>query len=281
MFEGSLGAVVFGLASALSWGAGDFSGGMASKRAPLLGVILLGHAVGLVLLIGLALLWAEQIPASADMAWGAAAGLAGVLGIAALYRGLAVGRMGLVAPVSAVLTAAIPVVFGTLIEGLPGVLKLAGFALALVGVWLIAGAGEDAHGRDGLGLALLAGGGFGLFFILIHRAGASATFWPLAAARSASVLLILAMVLARRNSIWAPPRRALPLVLLSGMLDVGGNAFLVLAGQAGRLDVAAILSSLYPASTVLLATLLLGERVSRVQAAGIAAVLAAIALIAS
>src|SRR5215212_3600767 len=102
MFEGSLGAVVFGLASALSWGAGDFSGGLVSKRAPILGVILLGHAIGLALLVGLALAWGERLPTSLDMIWGAAAGLAGVLGIAALYRGLAVGRMGLVAPVSAV-----------------------------------------------------------------------------------------------------------------------------------------------------------------------------------
>lgn len=181
---------------------------------------------------------------------------------------------------SAVLTAAIPVLFAALIEGLPGALKIAGFALALLGVWLIAWVGSTAGGRAGLGLALLAGGGFGAFFILIHQSSTTATFWPLAAARVASLLLILIVVLLRRRAA-LPSRRVLPLVLLSGALDVGGNAFFVLAGQAGRLDVAAILSSMYPASTVLLAGLVLGERVTRARAAGIVAVLAAIALIAA
>jgi drug/metabolite transporter (DMT)-like permease len=255
MFGGELAAVVFGLASALSWGAGDFSGGLASKRAPVFGVMLFGHAAGLVLLLGLALLWYEPLPPVADLGWGFAAGFSGAIGSAAL-----------------------PVLFGALVEGLPGALKLAGFGLAIVGGWLIAGTGGKAGGRAGLALALLAGGGFGGFFILIHRAGATATFWPLAAARLASLLFVAAVLLRRRQD---TPRRALPLALLSGVLDVGGNAFFVLAGQAGRLDVAAILASMYPATTVLLAGLLLGERVTRAQAAGIAVVLAAIALIAA
>jgi drug/metabolite transporter (DMT)-like permease len=280
MIVRELAAVVFGLASALSWGAGDFSGGLASKRAPLFGVILLGHGIGLALVVVMALLWREPLPAGADLGWGAVAGISGVAGLAALYRGLAVGRMGVVAPVSALVTAALPVLFGALIEGLPGRLKLAGFALALVGIWLIAGTGDAADGRDGLGMALLAGAGFGAFFILIHQGSTTATFWPLAAARVASVMLILSVVLLRRRA-WAPPRLTVPLVLLSGTLDVGGNAFFVLAGQAGRLDVAAVLSSMYPASTVLLATLLLGERMTRAHAVGVLAVLAAIALIAA
>jgi drug/metabolite transporter (DMT)-like permease len=278
VFGGELAAVVFGLASALSWGAGDFSGGLVSKRAPVFGVMLLGHAAGLVLLLGLALLWYEPLPPVADLGWGFAAGFSGAIGIAALYRALAVGRMGLVAPVSAVLSAALPVLYVALVEGLPGALKLAGFGLAIVGGWLIAGTGGEAGGRAGLGLALLAGGGFGGFFILIHRAGETAIFWPLAAARLASLLFVVAVLLRRPQD---TARRTLPLALLSGVLDVGGNAFFVLAGQAGRLDVAAILASMYPATTVLLAGLLLGERVTRAQATGIAVVLAAIALIAA
>src|SRR5262249_12411335 len=230
--------------------------------------------------IGLALLWGEPLASAADLGWGVAAGLSGVLGVAALYRGLAGGKMGVVAPVSAVLTAAIPVLFGALAAGLPGTSHPAALRPGLVGRWLIGGTSDGEGGRDGLGMALLAGAGFGGFFILIHRASQTATFWPLTAARTASLLLMLAVVLLRRRA-WAPPRLALPLVLLSGALDVGGNAFFVLAGQAGRLDVAAILSSMYPASTVLLAALVLGERVTRPQAAGIAAVLAAIALIAA
>jgi len=277
---GEFAAVVFGLASALSWGAGDFSGGMATKRAPVFGVLAIGHGFGLALLLGLALLWGEPSPATADVAWGLAAGLCGMVGLAALYRALAVGQMGVVAPVSAVLTAAIPALFSVATEGLPGALTLAGFGLALLGVWLVAGAGVPEGGRGGLGLALLAGCSFGTFFILLNRAGASTVFWPLAAARSSSLAVVLPIALGRRQLGRLAPR-SLALALLAGALDVAGNAFFVLATQAGRLDVAAILSSMYPASTVLLAGVVLGERVTRVQAVGIAAVLAAITLIAA
>lgn len=283
MFGGDLAAVSFGLASALSWGAGDFSGGLATKRAPVFAVLAVGHGAGLLLLIVLALVWGEPLPPAAHLGWGLAAGLAGAVGLASLYRALAVGQMGMVAPVSAVLTAALPAVFSMLTEGMPGALKLTGFGLALLGIWLVAGAGAAGGARHGLGLALLAGCGFGIFFILLHRAGANAVFWPLAAARVGSLGLVLPVALGGKDLslYYRPDMRLLAPVLLSGVLDVAGNGFFVLAGQAGRLDVAAILSSLYPASTVLLASLLLGERVRRVQVAGIAAALVAIALIAS
>jgi len=280
MLGGEFAAVVFGLASALSWGAGDFSGGLATKRAPVFGVLAIGHAVGLLLLVALALVWGESLPSATYLGWGLAAGLAGAVGLASLYRALAVGQMGMVAPVSAVLTATLPALFGMLTEGMPGALKLVGFGLALLGMWLIARTGASVGARAGLGLALLSGCGFGTFFILVHRAGASAVFWPLAAARIGSLGLVLPIALGRRQ-FPQPERRVLVPVLLAGALDVAGNAFFVLAGQAGRLDVAAILASLYPASTVLLAALLLGERVMRVQVVGIVAALTAIALIAS
>jgi drug/metabolite transporter (DMT)-like permease len=279
VFGGELAAVAFGLASALTWGAGDFSGGLATKRAPVFGVLAAGQLCGLALLFSLALLWGEA-PLSADaFGWGVAAGLCGMFGLWALYRALAVGQMGVVAPVSAVLTAAIPVLFSAATEGLPGALTLLGFSLALLGVWLLAGAGTSKGGRGGLGLALLAGCGFGAFFILIDRASTNAIFWPLVAARCGSLAVVLPIALARRQ-IGQLARRTLGLALLSGALDVAGNAFFVLATQSGRLDVAAILSSMYPASTVLLASALLGERVTRAQAIGIVAVLAAITLIA-
>ncbi|MBK9715660.1 MAG: DMT family transporter [Kouleothrix sp.] len=280
MLGGDTAAVVFGLASALSWGAGDFSGGLATKRAPVFGVLAIGHTVGLLLLIVLALVWGEPLPAAADLGWGLAAGLAGAVGLAALYRALAIGQMGMVAPLSAVLTAALPALFGVLSDGLPGARTLAGFGLALLAIWLVAGTGAARGARDGLGLAVLAGCAFGLFFILVHRAGASAVFWPLVAARIGSLGLVLPIAIGRRQLL-GPDRQLLVPVLLSGALDVAGNACFVLAGQAGRLDVAAILASLYPASTVLLAALLLGERVLRVQVVGIVAALAAIALIAT
>jgi drug/metabolite transporter (DMT)-like permease len=275
----SLAAVLFGLASAASWGAGDFTGGLASKRSPVLGVLVLGQAAGVTLIVATALLLREAAPTPAALAWGVAAGGAGAVGLAALYRGLAVGRMAVVAPVSAVLSAALPVLWSALSEGMPPASKLAGFALALAGIWLVARAGPAGGGREGLALALLAGCGFGGFLVLMHRGAQGGTFWPLAAARGTSLALALVAALARRRA-WAPARFAAPLVLLSGVLDAGGNAFFVLATQAGRLDVAAVLSSMYPASTVLLAAGLLRERVSRPQGAGIAAVLGAIVLIA-
>jgi drug/metabolite transporter (DMT)-like permease len=282
--QADLAAVLLGLASAISWGAGDFSGGLASRRAPLLGVLAVGQGAGTLLVAALAIATREPAPAPGTVAWAVAAGASGAVGLAALYRGLAVGRMAIVAPVSAVLSAAIPVAFGALGEGIPPGAKVAGFALALAGIWLVASAGEPggpgpAGARGGLGLALVAGAGFGGFLVLMDRGAEGGTFWPLAAARATSFALALGVAVARRRR-WVPAREAWPLVLLSGALDAGGNACFVLAAQAGRLDVAAVLSSMYPASTVALAALLLGERVSRRQGAGIAAVLGAIALIA-
>jgi drug/metabolite transporter (DMT)-like permease len=275
----SVAAVLLGVASAASWGAGDFTGGLASKRSPVLGVLVLGQATGVALIAAMAVLLAEGRPAVTGLAWGAAAGAAGTVGLGALYRALAVGRMAIAAPVSAVLAAAIPVVWGAATEGVPPASKLAGFALALAGIWLIARAGPADGDRRGLPLALLAGCGFGGFLVLMDRGAEGGTFWPLAAARATAMALAFLAALARGRP-WIPAPSAVPLIALSGALDAGGNAFFVLATQAGRLDVAAVLSSMYPASTVLLAALLLRERVSRPQGAGIAAVLGAIALIA-
>lgn len=275
----SLTAVLLGLASAASWGAGDFSGGLASRRAPVFGVLVLGQLAGTTLVATTALVLGEVAPPAAALAWAVAAGASGAVGLAALYRGLAVGRMAVVAPVSAVLSAAIPVAWGMAQEGLPPASKLGGFGLALAGIWLVARSGEIGEGRAGLGLAILAGCGFGGFLVLMDRGAQGGTFWPLAAARGTSLALALGIALARRRA-WVPGRAAVPLVVLSGVFDAGGNACFVLAAQAGRLDVASVLSSMYPASTVLLAALLLRERVTRPQGAGVAAVLAAIALIA-
>lgn len=245
----------------------------------MLGVLVLVQATGVTLIAATALALGEATPAPGALGWAVGAGAAGAVGLAALYRGLAVGRMAMVAPVSAVLCAALPVAWGALAEGIPPASKVAGFALALAGIWLVARGGPAGEGRGGLGLALLAGFGFGAFLVLMARGAQGGTFWPLAAARGTSLVLALALALARRRP-FAPARAALPLVLLTGALDAGGNAFFVLASQAGRLDVAAVLSSMYPATTVALAAALLRERVSRPQGAGIAAVLGAIALIA-
>ena len=274
-------SVGFGLASAASWGAGDFSGGLASRRAHVLGVVVVSQAVGLGILLALAIVQSQPLPPLVKLAWGSAAGLSGAVGLVALYRALAIGVMGAVAPVTAVLAAALPVLFGALSEGLPSMVKLAGFGLALAGVWTLSRPEGPAGRPEGLGLALLAGLGFGGFFILIDQARDVALVWPLVSARATSSILTLSIALAGRRRAWLPPRGLLPLVLLAGILDVGGNAFFVLAAQAGRLDVSAVLASLYPAATVVLARVVLKERVTRARALGITAALVAIPLIAA
>lgn len=277
-------AVAYGLASAAVWGAGDFSGGLATKKGNVYVVVTLSQLVGLACLLALALLLEGALPPARDLLFGALAGLAGVIGVLALYTGLAQGRMGVVAPMTAVLTAAIPVVVGISAEGVPSLWVLAGFALALTAVWLLSGGGKaDGIRRDELGLALLAGLGFAFFFVFIDQISIGVVFWPLTAARLASVLLLLLFILGRR---WwggvrpaSLPRSLLPIIALSGILDSGGNYFFALATQSGRLDIAAVLASLYPASTVLLALLVLKETLGPRQWLGVAVALVALILI--
>ena len=274
----ALATVIFGLAASLCWGSGDFSGGLASRRANASSVVTVAYAVGFVLLVALALIWRESFPSPLDMVWGGLAGLAGATGLISFYSALSIGRMGIAAPVSAVLTATLPVLFSSFTEGLPSLLQLGGFVLALLAIGLISRP-EQAKGRpEGIGLALLAGCGFGCFFILISRVSHTATFWPLAVARFSSVLLLLVVLLIRQQPL-LPRITVAPLTLLAGILDATGNAFFVLATHAGRLDVAAVLSSFYPAATVLLATLVLRERMTRTQSIGILLALVAVPLI--
>ena len=242
-----------------------------------------GYTVGFVLLLVLALIWREPFPAPVDLFWGGLAGLAGALGLIAFYTALASGKMGIAAPVSAILTAMLPVLFSALTAGLPGPLRLGGFVLALLAIALISRPDHATEERpQGIGLAVLAGVAFGCFFVLISRVGPGATFWPLAVARLTSVVSLLLVMLLRRQQtrqLLSGVRRVAPLVLLAGTLDAMGNVFFVLAAHTGRLDVAAILSSLYPAATVLLAAVVLRERVTRIQTVGILLVLLAVPLI--
>jgi drug/metabolite transporter (DMT)-like permease len=270
--------VLFGLAASLCWGSGDFSGGLASRRTNATSVVIAAYAVGLVLMVILALIWQEQLPSLQDILWGGLAGFAGGLGLITFYSALAIGRMGIAAPVSAVLTAGIPVIFSAFTAGLPGLLQLGGFVLALLAIVLISRPERTKGSPEGIWLALLSGCGFGCFFILISRVSHAETFWPLAIARFSSVLLLLVVAWMRRQQ---PLSRTMvtPLVLLAGILDALGNAFFVLAAHTGRLDIAAVLSSLYPAATVLLATIVLRERMTRIQAIGILVALVSVPLI--
>jgi drug/metabolite transporter (DMT)-like permease len=270
--------VALGLAASLSWGSGDFNGGLATRRANVLSVVIAAYVLGFALLVALALIWTEPFPSALDLIWGTVAGLAGAVGLAAFYQALAVGRMGITAPIVAVLASILPVIFSAFFIGLPSLIQLTGFVLALIAVWFISRP-EKAVGRpEGLGLALLAGLGFGGFFILIDQVSPHAIFWPLAAARLSSIIFLLAIALIRRQAV-LPKKNTFTFVLLAGTLDVAGNAFFVLAIHSGRLDVAAVLSSLYPAVTVILASIFLKERVTRFQAIGILLALIAIPLI--
>jgi drug/metabolite transporter (DMT)-like permease len=275
-----LSVVFFGLLSAASWGAGDFSGGLASKRSDVYNVVAFSQMFGVTLLMALAILFSEAMPSAGDMLLGAIAGIFGALGLVALYAGLAGGRMGVVAPVTAVVTAAVPVIFSIFLEGLPAGRQMAGFGLAFIAVWLLSYAGHGAvfQVKD-LALPVASGLGFGVFLLLIGRASQSAILWPLVAARLASISLILVLA-ARLRRLALPASTQLPLIALAGILDAGGNAFFALAARAGRLDIAAILASLYPAITVLLAWLILGERLIWRQWLGLIASLAAVFLIA-
>lgn len=277
---GELSTILFGLLSALTWGAGDFCGGLSSKRAHAYTVVLVAEFVGALLLAALAVIFGEPLPGLALLVWAGAGGIVGAVGLLALYSGLSAGHMGIVAPLSAVIAGVVPITATLLTEGWPTGPQIAGFLVALAAVWLLAGGAGRSISRHELGYAAAAGLGFGLYFVLVDQATASgAVFWNLAFARSMGGLVLLAIVLATRRPV-LPPRDVLPLNVTAGVLDAGGNLFFALAALAGRLDVAAILSSLYPGTTVLLAWAVLGERLNRPQAVGVVAALLAIVLIA-
>lgn len=278
MSAGTIEASGLSLAAAVSWGGGDFAGGLATKRASVFRVVSVAHGCGLFATLAMAWLTGESIPPRVDLFWGACAGFAGAFGIAALYKALAIGRMSVVAPVASVVTAVLPLLVGIRTEGLPDRIQLLGFALALVSIWLVARPNEHLESQRGLGLATLAGVMFGLFLVAGKQAGHHGVFWPLVAARLVSTTLMLSIIAISPRSL-EPLRRVFWPTVLSGLLDSAGNALFIAATRHGRLDVAAVLSSLYPASTVILARLLLKEQISKSQAAGIVGALVAVALI--
>ncbi len=274
-------SVVYGLASAVSWGAGDFSGGVATKRASVYSVIILSQLLGGIMLLVCALVLAEAVPSLDNLLIGGLAGISGTIGIVALYSGLAKGRMGLVAPVAGVVTAILPVVVGMFLQGLPPIQQLVGFGLALTAVWFLArGESREPIRWQELNLPVVAGVGFGLFFILIARATGTAVLWPLVSARCTSAFLLVLFTLLRRRPMM-PSNAPLPVIALAGIFDSGGNIFFALAARAGRLDISSVLSSLYPGATVLLAWLILKEKLGPRQWLGVGAALLALVLIAA
>jgi drug/metabolite transporter (DMT)-like permease len=262
----------------------DFAGALASRRVNALTVVFHGEWIGLAGL-ALATLFSGEAPLSAQN-WLMAmlAGGVGSFSLVILYQAMAEGKMSIATSVSAVLAASLPVVVGAFTQGLPGASTLVGFALALVGVWLVSAGDEgpfalNVGGWKALWLPFLSGIGFGLYFILIHNVGQESTLWTLFSSRLGGLLLLVVYAVLKRPAL-GMARPVWPLVALNAGLDVSANGFYVLASQVGRLDVASVLGSLYPALTVLLAWLLLKEKLRHWQAAGIALALAAIGLIA-
>jgi drug/metabolite transporter (DMT)-like permease len=271
-------SIVYGILSAATWGAGDFIGGLASKQTSPYRVLFLAELAGMVPFTVLALLLREPMPPAGDMLLGAGSSLLGLMGLLFLYRALASGQMSIAAPVSALFAALLPVIFGFFTLGAPSNPTMIGFVLAFAAVWLISQT-ELTNWRFSLWelrLPLLSGFFFGIYFLTLHRATLNAFFWPLSAARFAGFIALgIYALIARQPGL--PPRNLWGLSILNGMLDIGGNAFYVLAAQTGRLDVAAVLSALYPASTVLLAWIFLKEHITWLQTVGV--VLAFIAIV--
>lgn len=277
-------ALVFGLGSSLCWGVSDFMGGSQSRRLPLLAVMLCSQAAGLVFLPLLVVLSGDPAPTLSQMLPAIGAGAAGTIALTAFYRGLAIGTMSIVAPISAT-GAAVPVIVGIAGGDRPAALRLAGMAAAIVGVMLAsrevhADAVRAADARRSVGLALIAALGFGTFFVGMGASSHTSVPWALLATRTTSTgLLALAALVVRPRLGGAA--RSLPTLALIGLLDVGANGLYGLATTAGLLSVVGVLGSLYPVVTILLARGLLGERVRRVQEVGIVAALAGVAMIAA
>ncbi len=284
------------LASALCWGIGDFSGGISSRLGSVTTTLAAGQLVGLVA-TALVLLYAgEPYPPAAALAWAAVAGGCGVGGLGCFYLALSRGTMGLVAPLAALVGAAIPALVG-LVAGEPaGPLLIMGIVAALAAVVLIslpdgpavANHRSPRQGRRAteLGLVLAAGLGFATFFLAIDqsRLAGGETWWPILVVRLAGIAVISAFLVVlttagRRPSLRAP-LAVVPLIVLAGLGDLGGNLFFIVADASGDLPVAVVLSSLYPVVTAVLARVFLGERLARIRIAGVLLAMVAVALIA-
>jgi drug/metabolite transporter (DMT)-like permease len=281
-------SVPFALSSAVAYGAGDFVGGLAARRAPVLTVTAVAQAAGLAVLLPAVLLVPGEVSASA-LVLGALAGTAGMLGLLLYLRGLSVGPMGLVAPLSSVVGAGLPLLAGVLGGERPGPVAWLALTVALVAIVLSsAGSRGDATAGAGLAYGLGAGVGFGLFFVGIAAAPSEAGLWPLIAGRAVSLTLLTVLVLTwgRRAARRAGPggdgrtRAVLGLMVACGLLDTAANVLFLLATRTGALSVSGVLVSLYPVVVVLLARFVLRERLTGMQLTGVGLALTASALLA-
>lgn len=298
---------VLGLTAAIIWGAADFSGGIGARYLRVYWLLAISHASSLIALVLLADLLHQPIPSTRILTYGLIAGLAGGTALLVFYYALSLGSMGTTAAVTGLLTAALPVLFSLTTIGAPSRRQIAGFILAAGAIWLISspssGNEQVVEGqRKKLALAVISGMGFGIFLIALREANSGGLLWPLAASRVGSLTLAIGggLILSRGRFVAEPNPQTISsarfsgsmqqtirkrmwigigLALVAGAFDTSGNFLFVAATRIGRLDVAAVLSSLYPASTILLAAWLLHERTNRRQELGMTAALVAVALI--
>jgi uncharacterized membrane protein len=266
-------AVVLALSASLLYGAADFLGGLASRRQAVLAVVVASQAAGVLGLLAVLPFLPAAAPRAADLGLGALGGLAGAVAVVCLYRGLAEGRMSVVAPVAALSGLALPVAGGLAMGERPGTLALAGMALSGLAVWLLGRGPADAAGtgpgsRRALWLALASGAAGGAFYVLLQRTSPDAGAWPLVAGRAASLTVLVTVTGWNLAALKPASPRLLVLMVAAGLLDTAANAFYLWASKHGLLSVVATLASLYPASTVLLARLTLRERLEPGQRAG-------------
>ncbi|HZN76284.1 MAG TPA: DMT family transporter [Micromonosporaceae bacterium] len=272
-------SVLFAALSALVWGVGDYCGGKATQLGSrALAVTVISQVLSVPVLV-ICLLILPGSPRPADLAWGATAGVAGLFGIVLLYRALSAGAMAVVAPVTAVTAAVVPLGAGLMFERIPGGLALTGAGFAVGAIALVSLGPREDSGKvsSGLiGLALGAGALFGVFFSLLGQVSGEAGMWSLVAVRAGSISIGLAVVVATRTPLRLT-RPAVPWALVAGPLDVAANALFIVATFEGHLSVVAPIAALYPASTVLLALAIDKERLRPIQLAGLG--LAATALV--
>jgi drug/metabolite transporter (DMT)-like permease len=269
-----------GLIAASTWGASDFAGGLGARRAPALLIVATGHIFTCICLIAWSLGMHLPAPALHDVVFSAIAGFEGSIALAIFYRALSMGAMGLTAALTGLLTALVPVLYSFFRDGLPSALTLAGLVLGLAAIWFITHTpanGGPATPPRALLYGALAGCGFGAQLILFKIASGSGIVWTMTSGRAAgSVAMVLMLLLTPPKAPW---KGFWFIGILAGVLDTAGNFLYIRASQLGRLDVAAVVCSLYPAGTILLAALVLHEWPTRRQLAGMALALAAVALL--
>jgi drug/metabolite transporter (DMT)-like permease len=272
-------SAAYGLAAVVAWGTSDFLGGYATRRANAFLFTTVVNIGGLLLVGTLATFRHATFLPARSAAWVLVGGASGGAALAIFYRALSSGRMGLTAPVAAVLGAGIPTLFSIFTEGLPGRMTVLGFTFAATGLWLITRS-EDGNTPDGIGLAVVAGIGFAGFYLCVHQAGEGSAFWIATFTRAGGLIITALIVLLQRNFRDITPA-GVRWGVLTGCIDSLGTMLYVRASQIGRLDEAVVISSLYPAVTVLLARILLKERFTRWRFVGLLAALAAVPMIAS